>query len=649
MQRKMKVSERGISLIKRYEGFHASDVMLSDGRWLIGYGHINDEESHEYLNEKEAHALLRYDLKAIEDCLEDYLLAPVTQSQFDALASLAFNIGIDNFVNSDALAYLNSGDVIAAAAAFDVWRKADFQGRPIVVDALVRRRTAEKALFLEHPNGHPEAASHFVAPKADHVVAFRAAADSQMEKDSEDNNTDLAVLDLGEDINTDDEAELLYGDSGEFIDGEEAATDSEEFTNSFTPLPALGDGEELSNDFEEIDTENQETHLDTDLADEAAALSVDDEQRKEIAELVKEMDVSGASGEAPSQEDESLTAANLDGIDDNAPELPGQPVSEEVAELPISSEEGDEVQNEFTGDLHEEEVEALEADSNNDASHVEDEVVQFSLAGLAPNETEPLPANDYEVDEPQADTEESDASEEDTEIEVENQVLDSYSRSDDKRDMNLLNFSLSDLGKPTGTITSNENGDASADQQGVTAAEFAGSDDQSEETGDVSIAALYSASEPKLSEEVSPEGQIETLDEQPEEPAESLTGDQSGFNDSETTEDTLSEEIADQQYFDTKSEHMVIDDTEEVPVLTELDKPSAKTSRFASLLFMIMTLLGLVAAGFGANEALNQLGGNPGGANIVSLILAPFLMISGVLAVCLGVYYLIKEVAKLDD
>ena len=48
---------------------------------------------------------------------------------------------------------LNAGAAVQAACAMELWRKADFEGERIVVDALVRRRAAEKALFLTPPNG----------------------------------------------------------------------------------------------------------------------------------------------------------------------------------------------------------------------------------------------------------------------------------------------------------------------------------------------------------------------------------------------------------------------------------------------------------------------------------------------------------------
>ena len=70
------------------------------------------------------------------------------KSQFDALCSFAFNIGPKAFLKSDTLRALNNGRPLDAANGLDIWRKSEIAGKTYVVDALMRRRTAEKALFL---------------------------------------------------------------------------------------------------------------------------------------------------------------------------------------------------------------------------------------------------------------------------------------------------------------------------------------------------------------------------------------------------------------------------------------------------------------------------------------------------------------------
>ncbi|MEO1642462.1 MAG: glycoside hydrolase family protein, partial [Pseudomonadota bacterium] len=113
----------------------------------------------------EAEALLReHDLPKYELLVENCVLAPLNQNEFDALVSFAFNIGAKAFVRSDVVANLNSGNRLAAAAAIDVWRKAKIGGRIQIIDALVRRRAAEKSLFLTATGSMPSAASVLYRP-----------------------------------------------------------------------------------------------------------------------------------------------------------------------------------------------------------------------------------------------------------------------------------------------------------------------------------------------------------------------------------------------------------------------------------------------------------------------------------------------------
>ena len=72
------------------------------------------------------------------------MTVPLTQNQFDALVSLTYNIGSGAFNNSTLLK-LNKGDYQGAADQFLVWNKADGK----VMKGLVRRREAERALFLK--------------------------------------------------------------------------------------------------------------------------------------------------------------------------------------------------------------------------------------------------------------------------------------------------------------------------------------------------------------------------------------------------------------------------------------------------------------------------------------------------------------------
>lgn len=143
-----RVSRAAIELIKRFEGYRRTAAQLPDGRWTIGYGHTLTAREGAEVTESDAEALLIYDLIAVQHAVNENVYAPITQNQFDALCSFAFNVGLDNFRRSQVLKRLNAGAAVQAACAMELWRKADFEGERIVVDALVRRRAAEKALFL---------------------------------------------------------------------------------------------------------------------------------------------------------------------------------------------------------------------------------------------------------------------------------------------------------------------------------------------------------------------------------------------------------------------------------------------------------------------------------------------------------------------
>lgn len=113
-------SQAGIDLIKSFESCRLTAYQDSVGVWTIGYGHTSGV----------------------------YAGMTITQNMFDALVSLTFNIGGGNFGTSTLLKKLNQGDINGAADEFDRWIYAGEQ----VLEGLVRRRAAEKAMFL---NGAP--------------------------------------------------------------------------------------------------------------------------------------------------------------------------------------------------------------------------------------------------------------------------------------------------------------------------------------------------------------------------------------------------------------------------------------------------------------------------------------------------------------
>jgi lysozyme len=173
MKPRHKISPAGIALIKSFEGYRRKAAQLPDGRWTIGYGHTKSAREGAEVSEDDATALLRWDLLPVTEAVNDLTFTPLTQNQFDALVSLAFNVGVETFRKSTVLRRVNEGAMLQAACSFEMWRKAEFEGEAIVVDALVRRRAAEKALFLTPTHGWVPAPSPVLRPKLDYdVCAF---------------------------------------------------------------------------------------------------------------------------------------------------------------------------------------------------------------------------------------------------------------------------------------------------------------------------------------------------------------------------------------------------------------------------------------------------------------------------------------------
>lgn len=142
----MKTSEAGIELIKKYESFMPRPYVCPAGKLTIGYGHvIGEEEDFTEITKDQAHDLLvEEDLPSRERTVYQYVRTPLTQSQFDALVSLVYNIGATAFKSSTLLRKLNSGDIEGAADEFMKWVHAGGKR----MQGLVNRREAEREMFL---------------------------------------------------------------------------------------------------------------------------------------------------------------------------------------------------------------------------------------------------------------------------------------------------------------------------------------------------------------------------------------------------------------------------------------------------------------------------------------------------------------------
>jgi lysozyme len=139
-------SETGKALIKSFEGVVLRaypDPATGGDPWTAGVGHTGpDVRKGMTVTQAMVDAWLAADLRKFEDGVNSLALV-TTQPQFDAMVSLAFNIGLGNFGSSTLLRKHKAGDYDGAAEQFGAWNKA--AGK--VMDGLTRRRAAEAALY----------------------------------------------------------------------------------------------------------------------------------------------------------------------------------------------------------------------------------------------------------------------------------------------------------------------------------------------------------------------------------------------------------------------------------------------------------------------------------------------------------------------
>jgi lysozyme len=153
----MKISDKGLNIIKEFEGYGrelpngdctAYQEHLGAGKYdipTIGWGCTEGVTMGLVWTRAQAEEALRREITKFEDGVTSLVRFIPTQNQFDALVSFSYNVGLGALAKSSVLRLANAGDYHGAADAFSMWTKA--QGQTLA--GLVRRRHEEAALFLE--------------------------------------------------------------------------------------------------------------------------------------------------------------------------------------------------------------------------------------------------------------------------------------------------------------------------------------------------------------------------------------------------------------------------------------------------------------------------------------------------------------------
>ncbi|SFQ45605.1 lysozyme [Geopseudomonas sagittaria] len=139
----MRTSEKGLALIRQFEGLRLRAYKCPAGIPTIGYGHTAGVKMGQEITRERAEELLLAEVDRFAGYVERLVTVPLTQGQFDALVAWTYNLGPGALEKSTMLRRLNAGDYASAAAELERWNRAGGQ----VLAGLVRRRAAERAMF----------------------------------------------------------------------------------------------------------------------------------------------------------------------------------------------------------------------------------------------------------------------------------------------------------------------------------------------------------------------------------------------------------------------------------------------------------------------------------------------------------------------
>lgn len=145
----MNMTEEGLALIRRFEGFRGTAYRCPAGQWTIGYGHTSEAgppvvRPGMTMSEEEARAVLARDVSHFAADVAGLVKRPLSDAQFSALVSFAYNVGTPAFARSSVLKAVNAGRFADVPPALKLWVK----GGGKVLPGLARRRAAEAELFL---------------------------------------------------------------------------------------------------------------------------------------------------------------------------------------------------------------------------------------------------------------------------------------------------------------------------------------------------------------------------------------------------------------------------------------------------------------------------------------------------------------------
>ena len=125
------INERGIQIVKSFEGLSLKPYLCPAKVWTVGYGATRSstggpvDPDMGVISEAEAESLLVRDLETSEGWVSRLVKKPISENQFSALTSFTFNVGCGALQRSTLRMKLNRGECQNAADEFPKWRRAD--------------------------------------------------------------------------------------------------------------------------------------------------------------------------------------------------------------------------------------------------------------------------------------------------------------------------------------------------------------------------------------------------------------------------------------------------------------------------------------------------------------------------------------------
>jgi len=146
-----KLSQKGVDLIKQFEGLSLTPYVCAGGINTIGYGNTYYTNGKKVslkdpkITLEQAEELLKHSLSTYEKAVDSFCRDDISQPQFDALVSFAYNVGTGALQKSTLIKKVNANPKdVTIADEFLKWNKAG--GRVLV--GLTRRRQAEANLYF---------------------------------------------------------------------------------------------------------------------------------------------------------------------------------------------------------------------------------------------------------------------------------------------------------------------------------------------------------------------------------------------------------------------------------------------------------------------------------------------------------------------